>query len=218
MSKFIDKFTTHYLSLIILELCKYVKVSLTLATGGILFSLTQVLMPVIGLYKNKQFNFAIYFVRTLSRIFLLGFNPIILFYYLPTLCGNVYLANKSLVSKVAIPLTCMILFVANPIGNKVFLYSMYWLIPIAIALYKAESIFLQALGSTFTIHAVGSVLWLYTKQIDPTVWTMLIPVVIVERLALASLTTITFYLVQSVQNFSTSQNRLSETLETLNEA
>jgi len=213
MSKFIEKFTTHYLSLITLELCKYLKLSFTLATGGIFFSLTQILMPLVGLYKNKQLNFAIYIVRTLSRIFLLGFSPLILFYHLPTFCGNAYLANKSTITKVAIPLLCMIMFVTHPIGNQAFMYSMYWLIPIAIALYKPESIFLQALGSTFTVHSVGSVIWLYTKQIDPAIWHVLLPVVIIERLVFASLTTIAFYSVKSIENLSIPKNQVPEIAE-----
>lgn len=211
MPKFMEKFPTQYLSLIMLELCKYIKISLALTANGMFFSLTQVLMPVIGLYKNKQFNIAIYTVRTLSRIFFLGFSPLILFYHLPTFCGNAYLANKSIYTKIAIPLLCMIMFVANPIGNQAFMYSMYWLIPIAIALYKPQSIFLQALGSTFTVHSVGSVVWLYTKQIDPIMWNTLIPIVIVERLILASLTTIAFYIAKSFENIDM-KNKILEFL------
>lgn len=217
MPKFIEKFTTQYLSLIILELCKYVKISFALASGGIFFSLTQVLMPVIGLYKNKQFNAIIYAVRTLFRIFILGFNPLILFYYLPTFCGNAYLANKSTITKIAIPLICMIMFIVHPIGSQAFIYSMYWLIPIAIAFFKPNSIFLQALGSTFTVQAVGSVVWLYTKKIDPSMWIMLIPFVIIERLILASLTTIAFYIVKYIENMNISKSYTSEVLKNVNQ-
>jgi hypothetical protein len=94
---------------------------------------------------------------------------------------------------------------------------MYWLIPIAIALYKPESVFLQALGSTFTVHSVGSVIWLYTKQIDPSLWNMLIPVVILERLILASLTTLAFYSIKSIENVSIGKLERSETLKIVNE-
>lgn len=214
MPKFIEKFTSQYLSLIILELCKYVKVSFALASGGIFFSLTQVLMPVIGFYKNKQFNATIYVVRTSFRILVLGFNPLILFYYLPTFCGNAYLANKSIIAKISIPVICIIMFIVHPIGNQAFLYSTYWLIPIAIAFLKPDSIFLQALGSTFTVQAVGSVVWLYTKQIDPSTWMMLIPIVIIERLILASLTTIGVYLIRYIENMQASKKYVAETVRT----
>lgn len=216
MPKFIEKVTTQYLSLIILELCKFVKISFALASGGIFFSLTQVLMPVIGLYKNKQLNTVIYIVRTLFRMILMGFNPLALFYYLPTFCGNAYLANKTTVFKIIIPLLCMIMFIAHPVGNQVFAYSLYWLIPIAIAFLKPDSIFLQALGSTFTVQAVGSVIWLYTKQIDPSTWLMLIPFVLIERLILASLTTIAFYIVKSIENMNITKNDIIETVKIVN--
>lgn len=215
MAKFIKNFSTQFLILLALELCKYLKISFALMTGGIFFSLTQVLMPVIGLYRNKQFNIAIYIIRTASRIFLLGFSPLIIFYHLPTFCGNAYLAHKSIYAKIGIPLLCMIMFIFHPVGNQAFLYSMYWLIPITIAIFKSESIFLQALGSTFTVHSVGSIIWLYTKQIDPGLWNMLLPIVIIERLVLASLTTIIFYITKSVKNLNLQSSIVAKPLESI---
>lgn len=201
MAKLTQKISSYYFSFIALEFCKYVKISFALASGGILFSPTQMLMPVIGLYKDKQFNIIVYIGRTLLRMLWLGFSPLTFLYHLPTFCGNAYLAHQSRYAKMTIPVLCMIMFIAHPIGNQAFVYSMYWLIPITVAFLNPKSIFLQALGSTFTVHAVGSVIWLYTKQIDPTVWHMLIPVVLIERLMLAILTTLAFHLAKRIEQY-----------------
>jgi hypothetical protein len=37
------------------------------------------------------------------------------------------------------------------------------------------------LGATFTAHAVGSVIFLYTFGLTPAIWMSLIPIVFVER-------------------------------------
>ena len=43
------------------------------------------------------------------------------------------------------------------------------------------------LGSTFTAHAVGSVIWLYAGLVpNPETWLALIPVVVLERILFAS--------------------------------
>lgn len=209
MSKSIKTVISNYAFILSLELCKFVKLSLALANGGVLFTLTQIFSPLIGLYKNSSLNFLLYGMRTILRMGIFGFSPLLFLYHLPTLVGNIYLSSDSVVPKIAIPFVCMLLFVLNPIGNQAFLYSMYWLIPIAIALYKPESIFLRALGSTFTVHSVGSVVWLYTKHIDPSVWHMLIPVVIIERVLMAAATTGLFHLTQLISNKKSNQTMIS---------
>ncbi|MFA6907667.1 MAG: hypothetical protein WC263_02465, partial [Candidatus Micrarchaeia archaeon] len=63
-------------------------------------------------------------------------------------------------------------------------YSLYWLIP-AIALALPEHLLLRSLGSTFTAHAIGGVIWIYSFPTTPAFWMMLIPIVAFERLLFA---------------------------------
>jgi hypothetical protein len=49
-----------------------------------------------------------------------------------------------------------------------------------------KNIFFTSLGSTFTAHAVGSVIWLYTIPMTAGMWLALIPIVALERLCFAT--------------------------------
>lgn len=80
----------------------------------------------------------------------------------------------------AVSLVCMALFIANPIGRQAWYYSLYWLVP-AIVLLLPENLFLRSLGSTFTAHAIGGVIWIYLIPTTPAFWMMLIPIVAFER-------------------------------------
>jgi len=79
----------------------------------------------------------------------------------------------------------MVLFIIHPIGRDAFVYSLYWLIPIILFGYSRKTLFLEALGSTFVAHAVGSVIWLYTVPTTAVSWIGLIPIVAVERVFFA---------------------------------
>lgn len=96
----------------------------------------------------------------------------------------------------------MAAFIAHPVGSQAFLYSFYWLIPVAIYLMGRNSLFAQALGSTFTAHAVGSVIWLYANPMTPEIWLALIPVVLVERLVFASGIVLVYQIIAMIQTNS----------------
>lgn len=81
---------------------------------------------------------------------------------------------------ILIPAAAIMAFWLHPVGSQVWLYPLYWLIPIA-AKFLPKNLFLRSLGSTFMAHAVGSVLFLYTIPTAPELWLMLIPIVAIER-------------------------------------
>jgi hypothetical protein len=85
-----------------------------------------------------------------------------------------------------LPLLCMALFVSHPVGAAAAPYAFYWFIPMIIAMMRTENIWLHSLASTFTAHAVGSVIWLYTMPMTPAAWLALIPLVACERILYAS--------------------------------
>jgi hypothetical protein len=83
-----------------------------------------------------------------------------------------------------VPVAAMAAFWLHPVGQQAWVYALYWLIPVAMK-FLPERLVLRSLGSTFTAHAVGSVLFLYTIPTAPALWLALIPVVALERGAFA---------------------------------
>lgn len=71
-------------------------------------------------------------------------------------------------------------FVIHPIGRQVWFYSLYWLIPVAASFFKKNPV-ANALGATFTAHAVGGALFIWAFNTPKAVWLKLIPVVAAER-------------------------------------
>lgn len=103
----------------------------------------------------------------------------------PTLCAAQYWRSGALV-RLWLPLLCMALFAVHPVGGQAWVYSLYWLIPVAIYLSSSRSFFMHALACTFVQHAVGSVFYLYCLPSAPALWYGLLPVVALERLVSAS--------------------------------
>lgn len=83
-----------------------------------------------------------------------------------------------------VPMLCMILFMVHPVGQKAWVYSLYWLIPFALW-WVVDSMYIRALAASFIAHAIGSVIWLYMGHIPAEIWLQLIPVVWIERLTMA---------------------------------
>jgi len=79
-----------------------------------------------------------------------------------------------------VPAVAMIAFWIHPVGQQAWFYALYWLIPI-MAKFLPDKLLLRSLGSTFTAHCVGSVLFLYTIPTAPALWIGLIPIVALER-------------------------------------
>ncbi len=105
----------------------------------------------------------------------------------PMLFAAFYFAKygKGRILQGVVPLACMALFIAHPIGAQAWVYSLYWLVP-TIALLLPENLFARSLGSTLTAHSIGSIVWLYAFPTTAAFWLALIPVVAFERLLFAS--------------------------------
>ena len=112
-----------------------------------------------------------------------------------------------------LPLACILLFWLHPAiwGTAGMLFALYWFIPL-LAVFGAGPIgawlgqnnllgsgisktlrrwgawWGRALGATFTQHALGGVIWLYTipASQNPAFWLALIPVVAIERLVFST--------------------------------
>jgi hypothetical protein len=152
------------------------------------FSISHCFGPLIG-----------FFGSTLSTTIIFGIKVALggtfsSLYHIPTFCGALYLSNKSYVVRIGIPLACMAIFVTHPIGSQAYIYSFYWFIPMLCA-FSTRSIFAQTIGSTFTTHAVGSVIWLYTHALSATDWQLLTGIVWSERLLMATAMTAAYHAV-----------------------
>ena len=111
-----------------------------------------------------------------------AFNITTLIRFFPMMLAALYFGiSKSKKIILAIPLLCMVLFILHPEGRQAWYFSLYWLIPI-VCFFKKDRLVLNALGSTFTAHAIGSTAFLYAFNLKAPVWIGLIPVVFMERM------------------------------------
>lgn len=170
------------------------------------FTATHMVTPVLGSQIATGQLLGVTFLRTLFyAITSSTFTFFKFFYHLPSLTGALYFktmlnAESSYAHRALwalVPGCCMALFISNPVGSQAWIYSLYWLIPAIIALLPVRTAFLSALGSTFTTHAIGSVLFLFCTPMTSAFWLALIPVVFFERLCFALGITALYYLVTS---------------------
>jgi hypothetical protein len=150
------------------------------------FSLGAAIAPLSGELAGNGGSIAFFAINLIIYFVVKGsFAWHYLAYFIPGLFAAFYWSNNSKIVRIVPAVLCMLLFVTHPTGSAAAVYSLFWLIPIIVALVKNQTTFMRALGSTFTAHAVGSVIWLYTINMSADQWLTLIPVVIVERLLLA---------------------------------
>jgi hypothetical protein len=167
------------------------------------FSLSGVLTPMIGLFGMPYVLLVLGSVFG-SKLLVSGFFHSIAAYHIPTLCASYYVASRSRIIAIGLPLVCMIAFLAHPVGYQAAPYVLYWFIPIFLTLFNITSIVGFSLTTTFIAHAVGSVIWLYTKPMSSAEWLSLLPVVFVERCCFAGLMILVYYAGISMRNVITS--------------
>ena len=153
------------------------------------FTFFQFFGPMAGAFLGPVFGAISVLVAEVGDYLLLGkaFDAIGLLRLAPMVLAAVYFAgqkNKLSQASAVIPLACMALFWLHPVGAEAWIYPLYWLIPIGAKLLS-KRLFFRSLGATFTAHAIGSVLWLYTVPMPAEAWLGLIPVVAAERLLFA---------------------------------
>lgn len=172
-------------------LVSQIKLSPIIGTKGQSFTPLEFLGPTSGMFLGSLSGaIAVFFVKLFGAIFthqnLLDVVAVIRLF--PMVFAAIYFglnrARKLDKLILVIPILAIALFIAHPEGRQAWFYSLYWLIPI-VAFFKKERLILNALGSTFTAHAVGSVAYLYTFNLAAPVWASLIPTVFIERASFA---------------------------------
>jgi hypothetical protein len=162
------------------------------------FTFFEFIGPIgAGLFSTGLGIVSVVFVEVLNFLISGGavdLTAVIMF--IPMIFAAFYFGSKSR-SRVVIPLVCMGLFVLNPLGRQAWYYSLFWLIPVAAALWK-DNLFLRSLGATFTAHAVGSVAFLYAFSIPADVWATLVPITAFERISFAVGISISYIAVNTI--------------------
>ncbi len=162
------------------------KTSYIVGSYAAFFSASSIALPLMGAWSNIPVIVTTCAFGFLVRL-ALGASLMPMFaYWVPGLCAALYWQLPSKFYRLGLPLLCMILFVSHPVGAAAAPYALYWFIPLMIAMMSSRTIWLDALASTFTAHAVGSVIWLYTVPMTAAAWMALIPMVACERMLYAS--------------------------------
>ncbi|KKQ27157.1 MAG: hypothetical protein US42_C0014G0054 [Candidatus Magasanikbacteria bacterium GW2011_GWC2_37_14] len=157
------------------------------------FSLFDFYGPIAGAFVGSIWGLVTVGVMQLINWAWQGFNTdlSVIIRLFPVLFSALYFARKSKLI-LLVPAICMIAFWAHPEGRIAWVYALYWLVPIIAYFFYEKSILLRALGTTFTAHAVGGVLFLYILGLKSYVWIGLIPIVWKERGLMAIGITVTF--------------------------
>lgn len=183
---------------------KLLKLSKILGCRFSFFSASQLVTPVLAAEISAPELVGITALRTILHLSLQASLTVFgLLYYIPTFIGALYfkasLTHTAKIARVLAPVACMAIFVNTPVGSHAWVYSLYWLVPVALTLIPHRSIFLSALASTFMVHAVGSVLFILSTPMVPAFWLGLLPVVAFERCMIAAGITTLYYAVKIIQ-------------------
>lgn len=180
MNPALTAFSLHLLA----KFTSFAKLSFIVGSKTACFAPAAVLLPLIGAFGGVSGSLLGVGLGVLVRVLLCGIVPLaLLAYHLPGFIASLYWATNSRLLRSIPALACTILLLVHPVGSHAAWYSLFWLVPIFASFYS--TVFARALGSSFTAHAVGTVVWLYAGQLAATDFALLAPVVIVERLMIA---------------------------------
>ncbi|PIU21294.1 MAG: hypothetical protein COT15_02955 [Candidatus Diapherotrites archaeon CG08_land_8_20_14_0_20_34_12] len=105
--------------------------------------------------------------------------------------------SKNKISAI-IPVISMAAFMLHPVGQQAWIFSLMWLVPLFAKF--SNRLFLKSLGTTFTAHAIGSALWIWTIPSTPEFWILLIPIALAERIAFALGITVSYVGINTILN------------------
>jgi len=150
------------------------------------FTMFQFFGPIAGSFLGPVFGIIVVFFSQLVDFFIVGKEAswINLLRMMPMLLAAYYFGSKKQTLRVLVPIACMILFVVHPVGQQAWFYSLLWLVPIlGVVLPKKfpGKLLFRSFGATFTAHAVGTALWIYTVPSTPQMWAGLLPITAYER-------------------------------------
>ena len=156
------------------------------------FTLYQFFGPVAGGFLGSIFGTIAVLLAQLIDFVIVGKQAslINIVRLAPMVFAAIYFAvyaektTKNKMIQIIIPIICIAAFILHPIGRQVWFFSLYWLIPIVGALIPEKwrgALLWRSYGATFTAHAVGGTLWIYSVPMTAEAWSALIPIVAFER-------------------------------------
>ncbi len=162
-------------------------------------SLVYALSPLVGFYGTTTHALCAYILHTGLSAYMHPLSLLSCITHVPTFCGTLFLTTDSRLLRASISALCIGGFLLHPVGYLCSYYIVYWIPALIIALLPRNSLFLQAVGSTMTTHAVGSVIWLYTHNTTPAFWGTLFYRVWAERLLFAALLVAGYYVILMIK-------------------
>lgn len=171
------------------------------ASANQYFTLVQTFAPTMGAFFGPVLGAGVVLVAELFS-FVFNAKEVSLINILrlsPMLFAAAYFALYTKKAKLGVlaPLVCIALFLMHPVGAAAWPFALFWLVPVA-ALAFPQNLLLRSYGATFSAHAIGSALWLYTIPTDAAYWIGLMPIVLVERTVFAAGISASYYLVTTV--------------------
>lgn len=146
------------------------------------FSCSSMVIPALSYHTSL-----LYVILSIFTKGLLSFNLCIFYviHRLPQIAAALALQKRNWKLYLLLPSIAMIFFCIHPVGKQVFYYSWYWFIPMILYFFVQDNLYIRALSASFIAHAVGSVIWLYGGNIPVEAWTLLMPIVPIERVIVA---------------------------------
>ncbi len=112
------------------------KVSFIIGSFAAFFSISSMLLPLTGAFGGILGSTTLFGAGILVR---LAFGSVLSFkilaYHIPGYLASAYWARPSKWLSVVLPIACMVLFMAHPVGYAAAPYAMYWFIPVVIGLF-----------------------------------------------------------------------------------
>ena len=147
------------------------------------FTLFDLLAPVSGAFLGTPLGIISVFLMQILNLAVHGFSSIdraSIIRLFPIMFGIWFFARKDR-QVLIVPALAILAFNLHPEGRAAWFYSSFWLIPCLAWRFRDRFLIAKSLGTTFTMHSVGSIAFLYAFNLPSSVWISLIPVVIFER-------------------------------------
>jgi len=155
------------------------------------FTLFQFFGPIAGAFLGSIFGVIAVLAAELIDFFVVGkeLTWLNVMRLAPMLFAVFYFGSKKRNLNIIFPLIAIGMFLLHPVGRQAWFYSLFWTIPIIARLLPAKyslSVPLRSLGATFTAHAVGGALWIWTVPMTPAMYMALVPITAFERILFAT--------------------------------
>ncbi|MDD5178603.1 MAG: hypothetical protein PHT54_04995 [Candidatus Nanoarchaeia archaeon] len=181
------------------------------------FTLFQFFGPIASSFLGSVFGIIVVLSAELLDFLIVGkaFTIINLLRLTPMLFAAYYFGTRKKTISIFIPTLAILLFILHPIGKQAWVYSLFWLVPIAIKLIPNKSLFLKSLGATLTAHCIGTIAWIYTVPMTADQWIALIPTTAYERFLFALGISASYLVINTVLDFVVEKLKIKLPVNTL---